>query len=246
MNQTELHDHLRAAIRAKRGAQAELARRLGISTASVAAFIAGGNRIPPEHVDAILDILGAEVTLQGLVRTGPLTPDNLTFTDPALVGMFGSDGEGRLGPMRPADLASAVLGPIPDHFPEDVRHYLAEGCDCIAYAGFRYSMMTVGASRLALAAEAAVRAYAAQHGVTAGKRHQSMAGLVQALHAAGHFTDAQRDLWMHWTRLRNELQHPNGGATASIGGVLPLLSNLHKSFLELFPTPEGNRIGSED
>ncbi|WP_143341877.1 helix-turn-helix domain-containing protein [Deinococcus indicus] len=238
MNQTELHDHLRAAIRAKRGAQAELARRLGISTASVAAFIAGGNRIPPEHVDTILDILGAEVTLQGLTRTGPLTPDNLTFTDPALAGMVASDGQGRLGPMRPADLAAAVLGPIPDHFPEDVRHYLAEGCDCIAYAGFRYSMMTVGASRLALAAEAAVRAYAAQHGVTAGKGHQSMAKLVDALHAAGHFTDPQRDLWTAWKDIRNLLQHPNQEKALSMGSVLPLLRNLHESFLRLFPTPD--------
>lgn len=63
MNYTELQEALRAAVRAKRGAQAELARRLDISTPSVAAYITGGNRIPADHVDVILDIIGKDLKL---------------------------------------------------------------------------------------------------------------------------------------------------------------------------------------
>lgn len=237
MNHTELQDALRAAMRAKRGSQAELARRLGISTPSVAAYITGGNRIPSDHIDVILDIIGGEISLQGPPRTGPLTPQNLMLTDPALIGLTALNEHGGLRPMRPADLAAQVLKPIPEHFPDDVRRYLSEGCDCIAYAGFRHSMMAVGAARLALAAEAAIRAYAARQGVSAGKGHQSMAGLVQALHAAGHFTDAQRDLWQAWTQIRNLLQHPNNEEALSMGSVMPMLSNLHESFRRLFPVP---------
>lgn len=240
MNHTELQDALRAAVRAKRGAQAELARRLGISTPSVAAYITGGNRIPGDHIDVILDIIGGDISLQGPPRTGPLTPQNLTLTDPALIGLTAPDEHGGLRAMRPADLAAQVLKPIPEHFPDDVRHYLSEGCECIAYAGFRYSMMAIGAARLALAAEAAIRAYATRQGVTAGKGHQSMAGLVQALHATGHFTDSQRDLWRTWTQLRNLLQHPSKEEALSMGNVGPMLSGLRESLLQLFPAPDAH------
>lgn len=250
MNYTEFQESLRAAVRAKRGAQAEIARRLGISTPSVAAYVTGGNRIPAEHLDVVLDVLGASVDLQGLVRSGPLTPENLTQTDPAL-GMAAvfSDGVHRMSRMRPADLAATVLGPVPPHLPPDVRHHLDQGRACIAYAGFFYPLLAVGAGQLAMAVEAAIRAYAKQVKIdtTVGTkgRTASIVVLTDRLASAGHFDAHQVKVWKAWSNLRNGLTHPGDIQILPLGLVLPLLTDFTEEILRLFPTPVATEEGSE-
>lgn len=64
MNWEELQSDLRERIRAKRGAQAEIARRLDISRASVAEYINGERNIPVGHISVILDMLGLELELK--------------------------------------------------------------------------------------------------------------------------------------------------------------------------------------
>ena len=63
MNYTEFQDALRAALRGKRGAQAELAQRLQINSSSVSSYVTGGNNIPVTHLDMILDILKQDIQL---------------------------------------------------------------------------------------------------------------------------------------------------------------------------------------
>ena len=64
MTWEELQHGLRARIKAKRGAQAEIAKRLDISRASVADYINGNRNIPVGHLDVILDILDIELDIR--------------------------------------------------------------------------------------------------------------------------------------------------------------------------------------
>ncbi|MFC3601521.1 helix-turn-helix domain-containing protein [Deinococcus soli (ex Cha et al. 2016)] len=64
MNWASLQTELLARLKAKRGAQAELARRLGISRAAINAYVSSDNSIPPAHLDHILDILGIELEIK--------------------------------------------------------------------------------------------------------------------------------------------------------------------------------------
>lgn len=64
MNWTELQTELLARLKAKRGGQAELARRLGISRAAVSAYASTDDSIPPAHLNTILDILEIELAIK--------------------------------------------------------------------------------------------------------------------------------------------------------------------------------------
>lgn len=63
MNWTEIEPTLKSAIREKRGAQSEIARRLGIKPASVANYVTGPNSIPVNHLDTVLAVLGLTLHL---------------------------------------------------------------------------------------------------------------------------------------------------------------------------------------
>jgi transcriptional regulator with XRE-family HTH domain len=64
MNWASLQTELLVRLKAKRGAQSELARRLGISRSSVSDYARTGSSIPPAHLDAILDILNVELEIK--------------------------------------------------------------------------------------------------------------------------------------------------------------------------------------
>ena len=144
--------------------------------------------------------------------------------------------------MQPADLAATVLGPVPAHLPPDVRHHLDQGRACIAYAGFYYPLLTVGAAQLAMAVEAAIRAYAEMHGIDTKiaktGRAASMVNLIDRLASAGHFDAHQVRVWRAWSDLRNALMHPGSIQIAPMGLVLPLLTDFTLEFLRLFPAPD--------
>lgn len=65
MTWEELESYIRQQIQAQpRGFQAALAERLGISTPSVAQFVAGARGIPAGRVPTILDALGMELAVK--------------------------------------------------------------------------------------------------------------------------------------------------------------------------------------
>ena len=64
MNWEELQATLCERVRAQRGAQAEIARRLDISRAAVAEYIKGGRNIPTGHLSVMLDVLNLELELK--------------------------------------------------------------------------------------------------------------------------------------------------------------------------------------
>lgn len=236
MTYSEFQDALRTAIRAQRGAQAEIARRLGISTPSVAAYVTGGNRIPAEHLDVILDVLGLALDLQGQVRSGDLTPETLTQVDPLLgISAMSADLQ-HVRRMTPRDLAAQVLTTRPDGYerlPGDARHHLDVARACIAYAGFYSPLFLAATAQLMMAAEAGIRGLARQHGLTVGT--SGMAALIRQLEARGHLSAGQAERWRAWSKNRNLVQHPGDVRGVSIGIVLPLLYSLTADLLDLFP-----------
>ena len=70
MNWASLQTELLARLKAKRGAQAELARRLGVSRAAISDYARNGDNIPPAHLDHILDILGLELIARAKAPAG--------------------------------------------------------------------------------------------------------------------------------------------------------------------------------
>lgn len=64
MNWTEFEVDLKEKLRAKRGSQSEVARQLGIKQPSVANYVSGQGRVPVEHIDTILDVLGLKLELR--------------------------------------------------------------------------------------------------------------------------------------------------------------------------------------
>ncbi|UQN10332.1 helix-turn-helix transcriptional regulator [Deinococcus sp. QL22] len=243
MNWETLQQTLRQLVREKRGAQAEIARRRGISTASVAAYIAGGNAIPAEHLDTILEILGLEFELGGLARRGPLAPENLTHTDAAVANMasVGEFGVSGVRAMRPQDFAVLVLGDGPSaHLPDEVSAYLYRARACMAYAGFYFPFLSVGAGQLGLAAEAGLRTFAEQAGIPVRQsngRSIGMSSLIDRLSNQGHLTAQQTLQWRAILDNRNELFHPKNAPVFSLGLVMPYLTGITEALVALFPAP---------
>lgn len=94
MNWNETQTRLREHIRRKRGAQAEIARRLGITSPSVANYVTAGKDIPIDHLDTILDVLG--LTLNLVDAAGVNVPDYLlAMSEHPDQQFFDSDEQGR-------------------------------------------------------------------------------------------------------------------------------------------------------
>ncbi|GGR51127.1 hypothetical protein GCM10008959_10610 [Deinococcus seoulensis] len=63
MDWDQLQDDLRTRMKAQRGSQAEVARRLEVSRAAVAEYVSGNRNIPVGHINVILDVLQLQVDL---------------------------------------------------------------------------------------------------------------------------------------------------------------------------------------
>jgi len=61
MNWGQIQDELRAQMKARRGVQADIAKRADVSRASVSEYVNGGRNIPVGHISHILDALGLEL-----------------------------------------------------------------------------------------------------------------------------------------------------------------------------------------
>lgn len=64
MNWDQLQDELREQLKARRGSQSEVARRLEVSRATVSEYVSGKKSIPAGHVNVILDVLGLKLELR--------------------------------------------------------------------------------------------------------------------------------------------------------------------------------------
>ncbi|WP_339096149.1 helix-turn-helix transcriptional regulator [Deinococcus sp. VB142] len=64
MKWEDLQQELRLRLREQRGAQAEVARKLGVSRAAVGQYVAGDNDIPASHLEVILETLQLELELK--------------------------------------------------------------------------------------------------------------------------------------------------------------------------------------
>ncbi|MBZ9714920.1 helix-turn-helix domain-containing protein [Deinococcus multiflagellatus] len=94
MNWSEVERTLKAAAQERRGAQSEIARRLGIKPGSVSNYITGTNSIPPHHLDTILAVLGMTLHL-GDASTVDVRNVLIAMTEQPDRQFFESDDRGR-------------------------------------------------------------------------------------------------------------------------------------------------------
>ncbi|MBZ9752813.1 helix-turn-helix transcriptional regulator [Deinococcus sp. HMF7604] len=94
MKWSDIETTLKAAIREKRGAQSEIARRLGIKPGSVANYVSGSNSIPTPHLDTILTVMGMTLHL-GDASTVDIRNFLIQMSEQPDQQFFDSSGQGR-------------------------------------------------------------------------------------------------------------------------------------------------------